>query len=265
MSTQLIPFSFESHEIRVTDQNGNPWFVLRDLLEAMGTSTPVTVAIDSIKQGLGDGFNEVIPILDSLGREQNAIVVAESAATYLLSRSNTEDGRKLNRFIHVEILPALRKTGAYILDAAKAAPSAALDTAMRYAKEGARLARAFGFDRNMIALSANNLAKAVTGIDVLEYMGATHLLADPRGRTYTPSELGKMCEPPLSGVKFNLLLEGAGLQTKEFGAWMPTDAASGLFEWLDTGKRHSNGAPVKQIKWFSAVLGKVGGQKETAQ
>ena len=123
---------------------------------------------------------------------------------------------------------------------------------------GAKAARSAGFKGNMIALSANNLVRSTTGFDVLARMGATHLIADPRGKTYTPSELGKMCDPPLSAVKLNLLLESAGLQTKEFGAWLPTDAATGLFEWLDTGKKHSNGTPVKQIKWFSAALNRIG-------
>ena len=100
---------------------------------------------------------------------------------------------------------------------------------------------------------------------MLEHMGASHLLADERGRTYTATELGKLLASPVSAVKFNLLLEAAGLQVKEFGTGLPTDAAAGLFEWLDTGKRHSDGAPVKQIKWFKAVLERlVPGQKEAA-
>ena len=44
---------------------------------------------------------------------QQTIIVSEPAATYLMARSNTEQGRKLNRFIHVEVLPQIRKTGQY--------------------------------------------------------------------------------------------------------------------------------------------------------
>ncbi|MBV5308119.1 BRO family protein [Chromatium okenii] len=113
-SHKITPFSFEKRQIRViTDDNGNPWFVLRDLLDGMGSSTTTTNAIDSIKQGLGDGYSNEIPIFDSLGREQFVIIVAEPAATYLVARSNTEQGRKLNRFIHIDVLPSIRKTGSY--------------------------------------------------------------------------------------------------------------------------------------------------------
>jgi len=41
------------------------------------------------------------------------VIVAEAAATYLVARSNTEAGRRLNRFIHTEVLPQIRRTGAY--------------------------------------------------------------------------------------------------------------------------------------------------------
>lgn len=87
-------------------------FVPRDLLNSMGSSTPVTVAIESIKQGLGEWFNNVIR-LQTTGGKQRVIIVAEPAATYLLARSNTERGRNLNRFIHIDILPSIRKTGHY--------------------------------------------------------------------------------------------------------------------------------------------------------
>ncbi|MBV5307905.1 BRO family protein, partial [Chromatium okenii] len=110
----ITPFSFEKRQIRViTDDNGDLWFVLRDLLDGMGSSTTTTNAIDSIKQGLGRGFNEVIPLQTARG-EQQIIVVAEPAATYLVARSNTERGRKLNRFIHVELLPVAKKSSELI-------------------------------------------------------------------------------------------------------------------------------------------------------
>ena len=48
-----------------------------------------------------------------MGRTQQVTIISESGVTFLVSRSNTESGRKLNRWIHTEVLPAIRKTGAY--------------------------------------------------------------------------------------------------------------------------------------------------------
>lgn len=111
-------FAFVSHSIRVVFIDGNPWFVLRDLMDAMGSSTPTTVAIAAIKQGLGEGFNDVKP-LETSGGIQEITIVAEAGATYLVSRSNTDTGRRLNRFLHAEVLPTLRKTGRYEIPQAK--------------------------------------------------------------------------------------------------------------------------------------------------
>lgn len=253
MSTQLIPFSFESASVRVITHDDGSWSVVaKDVAEALGYTWHHNLLSHIPNEWKGSN-----PIT-TLGGEQNMLTIAEQGLYFFLGRSDKPKALPFQRWLFGEVVPSIRKTGSYVIDSVK---HVGLREAMGIAKDAARLARAFGFDRNMIALSANNLARIVTGIDVLEYMGATHLLADPRGRTYTPSELGKMCDPPLSAIKFNLLLEGAGLQVKEFGSWLPTDAANGLFEWLDTGKRHTNGTPVKQIKWFAEVLDRATGKK----
>ena len=110
----LTLFQFEKTEIRtITNERGEPWFVLRDVLEAMQSTTKRADAIDAITQGLGDGMVNDLPILDKLGRPQTATIISEPAVTFLVSRSNTETGRKLNRFIHAEVLPQIRKTGRY--------------------------------------------------------------------------------------------------------------------------------------------------------
>ncbi len=118
--SNLVPFSFGTASIRVIDNDGTPWFVLRDLLDAIQTTTPTSAAVASIKAGLGEGFTAGLP-LQTNGGLQEVTIVAEAAATYLLSRSNTEKGKELNRFIHVEVLPSIRQTGAYALPAPSSA------------------------------------------------------------------------------------------------------------------------------------------------
>ncbi|CDH43855.1 BRO family protein [Candidatus Contendibacter odensensis] len=92
-------------------------------------------------------------------------------------------------------------------------------------------------------------------------------IADESQRTYNATELGQQMTPPLSAIMVNRQLNIAGLIRKEFGDWLPTDAAEGLCELTDvSGRRHSNGTQVKQIKWFKRVLERLnpGGLKEAA-
>jgi prophage antirepressor-like protein len=109
----LSVFNFETKNIRLVDNNNKPWFLLRDVLEAMGSKTSVTNALLSIEQGLGEGFSIRIP-LSTAGGEQQVIAIAEAAVTYLVARSNTEVGRRLNRFLHTVVLPAIRENGYYV-------------------------------------------------------------------------------------------------------------------------------------------------------
>jgi prophage antirepressor-like protein len=82
------------------------------VLDAMGSSVPVTTAQESIIKGLGKGFTNGIP-LQTAGGVQDTTIISEPAATFLVARSNTEQGRKLNRWLHTEVLPSIRKTGTY--------------------------------------------------------------------------------------------------------------------------------------------------------
>lgn len=116
-STNVVPFDFEGNDVRIIDQEGGVWFILKDVLSAMGSSTRPAIAKTSIEQGLGDGVYDEYPIKDSLGRSQNITIISESAVTFLVSRSNTETGKRLNRWIHGEVLPSIRKTGSYSLQA----------------------------------------------------------------------------------------------------------------------------------------------------
>ncbi len=113
--------------------------------------------------------------------------------------------------------------------------------------------RAVGIEGNMLAIGTNNVVVRATGVNLLEMAGVTHLLADPRGMTYTPTELGGRRNTPISAKAYNILLSMAGMQVRENDKWIPTPEAAGLYEWLDTGKRHSDGTPVKQLKWFAEV------------
>lgn len=247
MSTQLIPFVFESASVRVITHVDGTWSVVaKDVAEALEYSWQPAVVKHVPDEWKGSIRN------NTLGGAQEMLTLTEQGLYFFLGRSDKPKALPFQKWVFGEVLPAIRKTGRY--EAKPVAPHADTRVALDLFSTSAKAAKLAGFKGNMIALSAGNFTRSVTGIDVLALMGATHLLADPRGMTYTPTELGKLCDPPLGPVKVNLLLEGSGLQTKEFGHWLPTDAATGLFEWLDTGKGHSDGTPVKQVKWFRDVL-----------
>lgn len=118
------------------------------------------------------------------------------------------------------------------------------------------LARMLGFDKNVAAIRSNQAAEEVTGVNVLRLLGSEHLESEQQSRWHTPTELGR--EINVTARQFNLMLADAGLQTRECGEWVPTDAADGLCRLLDTGKKHGSGTAVSQLKWSQDVLRRIG-------
>lgn len=114
--------------------------------------------------------------------------------------------------------------------------------------------KAIGLDTNAAAISANQAVLATAGVNILQLTGNTHLLAEKQERWYTPTELGRMCDPVINPRNINLLLAAHDLQVKTGDVWVALQAGEEYSRLFDTGKRHGNGAPVLQLKWSNRVL-----------
>lgn len=110
--SNLTVFDFESNNVRVVSVQGEPWFVARDVLKAIRSSTTVSAVEALIREELGEEFVTNQPLLTK-GGTQSMLLLSEPATSLVIARSRTEWGKRMNRWIHVEILPAIRKTGSY--------------------------------------------------------------------------------------------------------------------------------------------------------
>lgn len=118
-----------------------------------------------------------------------------------------------------------------------------------------RALKSFGIDQNAATISANQMIRAETGVNLLQLAGHTHLVTPTQEICFTPTELGhRRC---ISAKTFNRSLADAGLQENIGGHWVPTAKGKPHAVVLDTGKAHSNGTPVQQVKWLETVLDEV--------
>lgn len=114
-----------------------------------------------------------------------------------------------------------------------------------------------GCDKQAAAISANQAVLAVSGANVLQLMGRTHMEAENQESLYyTPTELGKRIGTSARGM--NLLLAEAGFQMKRDEQWEVTDVGKEFARIYDTGKKHGNGVPIQQIKWSADVIPALG-------
>jgi len=251
--SNIVEFAFEGKNVRITDQNGENWFVLRDVLAAMNSKTIRQEAVESIEDGLGTGAVNTIP-LQTAGGIQNTLIISEPAVTYLLSRSNTEEGKRLNKWIHTEVLPSIRKIGSYSVNQQKQISHDYLSKEFKIAMEFVEM---LGLDKNQAIFSANHSLKQFYNIDYLSNLNITHLISPTQQQFITPTELGSQIN--LSAKTINQKLEALGFQTatrnhKNRLTWLITELGKQYAQLLDTNKKHSDGTPVMQIKWDHKVM-----------
>lgn len=258
----ITPFNFESKTIRVvTDENGEPLFVGKDVCETLGYTNHNKAMNDHCK-----GVTKRYP-LQTDGGMQEMRVLAEPDVYRLIVKSELPEAQKFEAWFFEEVLPTIRKTGSYsVKGGAKTAPPVvALPKPTREFKDYYGIAKLIGLDKNAAAIAANQAVIKLTGTDVLQLLEQKQMQADRQDtQWFTPTELGGRINA--SARSFNLLLAEAGLQMKRGEVWEVTDAGREFARLYDTGKKHGSGVPIQQIKWSPSVtdLLKTETPKETA-
>lgn len=115
--TDILTFNNpEFGSIRSIEQNGEPWFVGKDVATALGysnTKDALAKHVDeqdkttTLNQGDGVAFR------DPMGREQRPTIINESGLYSLIFSSKLEGAQRFKRWVTSEVLPSIRKTGCY--------------------------------------------------------------------------------------------------------------------------------------------------------
>lgn len=120
-------YKFENKaEIRVVEIEGNPWFVALDVCRALdvytyGNTVNTTTAVKKLaadeyrkEEGLNriEGFD---------ARAKTVVLVSESGLYKLIMRSDKPEARRFQDWVTRDVLPAIRKDGAYIMGEEKVA------------------------------------------------------------------------------------------------------------------------------------------------
>ena len=110
--TQLSTFNFESKSIRTLAINNEPWFVAKDVCDAIGltNSRMSLIALDEDEKG--------VSLIYTPSGQQEMNIVSESGMYTLILRCRdaVKKGSIPHRFrkwVTAEVLPTIRKTGKY--------------------------------------------------------------------------------------------------------------------------------------------------------
>lgn len=105
----LQSFSYENNEVRTIMIDGEPWFVLRDVCQALRISHVKDTAdrLDPDEVGQAE-------VIDSLGRKQTVTIINESGLYAVILRSDKPEAKPFRKWVTAEVLPRIRKDGGYI-------------------------------------------------------------------------------------------------------------------------------------------------------
>ena len=115
MSEAIQKFVFaDANEVRVVMRNDEPWFVAKDVCEILGTRT------DNVRQIVGNKrVMSIIPYSigdNGRGHGKDILIVNEAGLYKLVLAGRKKEAVKFQDWIVEEVLPSIRKHGAYMTD-----------------------------------------------------------------------------------------------------------------------------------------------------
>lgn len=110
MNTEIQTFNFNAASLRtLTDENGDPWFVAKDvcnILEISNPSDALQSLYDDEKTNLGNSY-----VWSEPGRRP--LIISEPGLYRLVMRSRKPEAKDFQRWVSHEVLPSIRKHGIY--------------------------------------------------------------------------------------------------------------------------------------------------------
>lgn len=192
MSSIQIFNNPEFGDIRTVDLNGEPWFVGKDIAAALGYSNPQKAIRDHV-DALDKGVNE----MDTPGGKQQMPIINESGVYSLIFGSKLEGAVRFKRWVTGEVLPSIRKHGAYMtpqkIEEVLLNPDTIISLAQQLKEEKAKtakLAPAAEYARNFLLASGGRLVSSIA------------------------KDYG------MSAQRFNQILNALDIQYRKGGQWM---------------------------------------------
>lgn len=124
-------FKYEENKpVRIVNINGEPWFVLKDVCDVLGLSTPARVA-----ERLDSDEVSQAHLIDSVGRSQEMTIISESGLYNVILRSDKPEAKPFRKWVTAVVLPSIRKNGGYIAGQEELSPQELMAKALLVAQK----------------------------------------------------------------------------------------------------------------------------------
>lgn len=206
---ELQTFTYNDSRVRTIEINGEPWFVLKDVCEILGIENhkDLSKRLDDDEVGRFELPHPQNPL-----KTIEMLCVSESGLYNVILRSDKSEAKPFRKWVTAEVLPSIRKTGAY---GAPIKPNKALEIKEINAK--VRLSNQFLKLSKVDTLSAEY--KNILAAKAAEVLTGTQLIPLPKSqqKMYSAGELGQMLG--VSAQKIGRISNEYSLKTAEYGEW----------------------------------------------
>ena len=198
----------EFGNIRIIEKNGEPWFIGKDVAEALGYEASRNAITKHV-----DDEDKLTHQISASGQNRNMTVINESGLYSLILSSKLPNAKKFKRWVTSEVLPAIRKHGNYTAPKQES-KSKSIDLEIRLNNSKARMASEYRRIAEMTDIKEYKHICQQKAVEVLAGMPLLPMEAVTE-KTYSATDIGKMFG--VSKNKIGSLANANNLKTAEYG------------------------------------------------
>lgn len=101
-------FVYSGEQLRTVQREDGLWWVLRDVCRVLNIGN-----VTDTKKRLDPDEVDLTDLIDSMGRVQSTTIINEPGLYAVILRSDKPEAKAFKRWVTHDVLPSIRKTGAY--------------------------------------------------------------------------------------------------------------------------------------------------------
>lgn len=101
-------FIYSGEQLRTVQRDDGLWWVLRDVCRVLNIGN-----VTDTKKRLDPDEVDLTDLIDGMGRVQSTTIINEPGLYSVILRSDKPEAKEFKRWVTHDVLPSIRKTGAY--------------------------------------------------------------------------------------------------------------------------------------------------------